>query len=92
MGDTSLGQLMLFYVMLKESIASYYVVGVSLTHGGAGNQYHIWTFAARLSEVTTSYPTSCCPCETEHPILSLHLLEMRAAFTLYGILVCTLLQ
>ena len=47
-----------------QSIDSYYVDGVSLTHGVAGNRRHIWTFAAGLSEVTTRYPNSSCPCDT----------------------------
>ena len=46
-----------------QGIDSYYVEGVSLTHGGAGNRQHIWTFAAGLSEVTTRYPNEACPCD-----------------------------
>ena len=44
-------------------IDGYYVDGVSLTHGAAGNQQHIWTFAAGLSEVTM-YTGHACPCDT----------------------------
>ena len=44
-----------------------YVEGVSLTHGGAGNRQHIWTFAAGLSEVTTTWPNEGCPCDTAAP-------------------------
>ena len=40
-------------------ISSYYVDGVSLTHGRP--RQHIWTFAAALDE-TTSYPQTKCPC------------------------------
>ena len=40
---------------------SYYV---RLTHGGAGNQQHIWTFVAGLSEVTARLPSLGCPCDT----------------------------
>ena len=47
-----------------QGIDSYYVEGVSLTHGGAGNRQHIWTFAAGLSEVTTTYQNDGCPCDT----------------------------
>ena len=44
-------------------IDNYYVSGVSLTHGGASNRHHIWTFAAGISEVTTRVPRECCPCD-----------------------------
>ena len=47
-------------------IDSYYVEGVSLTHGGAGNRQHIWTLAAGVSEVTTQWPSECCPCDTSN--------------------------
>ena len=47
-----------------RGIDSYYVDGVSLTHGGAGRRQHIWTFAAGLSEITTSSASSNCPCDT----------------------------
>ena len=41
-----------------QSIDSYYVDGVSLTHGNP--RQHIWTFAAAAGE--TSHPDSICPC------------------------------
>ena len=41
------------------SIDSYYVVGVSVTHGSP--RQHIWTFAAGLEEQPT-YPCCTCPC------------------------------
>ena len=44
-----------------EDINSFYVDGVSLTHGGAGKRQHIWTFAVGRSEVTRRFPT--CPCD-----------------------------
>ena len=47
-----------------QSIDSYYVEGVSLTHGVAGSRQHIWTFAAGLSEATTRYRNEGCPCDT----------------------------
>ena len=47
-----------------EGIDSYYVDGICLTHGGAGRRQHIWTFAAGVTEVSSSYPTSDCPCDT----------------------------
>ena len=47
----------------SEGINSYYVSGVSLTHGSVDNRQHIWTFAAGLSEVTM-YSDEGCPCDT----------------------------
>ena len=48
----------------SRSIDSYYVEGVSLTHGGTGSRQHIWTLAAGISEVTTRWPNNGCPCDT----------------------------
>ena len=54
-----------FYSSIYEGINSYYVDGVSLTHGGAGRRQHIWTFAAGRSEVSRDfYRFSTCPCNT----------------------------
>ena len=50
-----------------RNIDSYYVEGVSLTHGVTGRRRHIWTFAAGASEVTTIYPNFGCPCDTAPP-------------------------
>ena len=50
-----------------SDIDSSYVDGVSLTHGGAGSQQHIWTFATGLSEVTTMHPNFSCPCDSAPP-------------------------
>ena len=52
-----------------SDIDSYYVEGVSLTHGASGRRRHIWTFAAGASEVATIYPNFACPCDTStaHP-------------------------
>ena len=47
-------------------IDSYYVDGVSLTHGGAGSRQHIWTFAAGLSEVNSGIIYHECPCDIVH--------------------------
>ena len=47
-----------------EGIDSYYVQGISLTHGSAGRRQHIWTFAAGLTEESTSFPYENCPCDT----------------------------
>ena len=51
------------FIHRRQGIDSYYVHGVSLTHGGARNRQHIWTFASGLSEVTTHY-SEACPCNT----------------------------
>ena len=47
-----------------QGIDSYYVEGVSLTHGGVGRRQHIWTFAAGVSEVSNDLPNHSCPCDT----------------------------
>ena len=49
-----------------RGIGSYYVEGVSLTHGSAGSRQHIWTFAAGATEVGTLYPFDRCPCDTHN--------------------------
>jgi hypothetical protein len=50
-----------------QGIDSYYVDGVSLTHGGAGSRQHIWTFAAGLTEVNTgTRGSSMCPCDAHN--------------------------
>ena len=47
-----------------QGINSFYVDGVSLTHGAAGRRQHIWTFAAGLTEVNnTNYLYIKCPCD-----------------------------
>ena len=46
-----------------QGIDSYYVDGVSLTHGRAGSRQHIWTFAAGVSEVGTGFLSERCPCD-----------------------------
>ena len=43
-------------------IDSYYVDGVSLTHGPPGARQHIWTFAAGLSEPQLNNNPWVCPC------------------------------
>ena len=58
-------------------IDSYYVDGVSLTHGSAGRRQHIWTFAAGVSEVVILVgPMKSVLVIQEAMIVSLHLLEM----------------
>ena len=44
----------------NSSIDSYYLSGVSLTHGPPGARQHIWTFAAGFGEGNTG--SSGCPC------------------------------
>ena len=39
------------YTVNRIGIDSYYVDGVSLTHGQSGSRMHIWTFASGLSEI-----------------------------------------
>ena len=49
----------------RFTIESYYVDGVSLTHGAPGRRQHIWTFASGSSEVDNDhYPDHeyYCPC------------------------------
>ena len=50
-----------FFYGIGQSIDSYYVVGVSVTHGSP--RQHIWTFAGGLDE-QGSYPNERCPCVT----------------------------
>ena len=45
-------------------INTYYVDGISLTHGGAGNQQHIWTLAAGRTEVGSRNQMYKCPCDS----------------------------
>ena len=51
------------YVQGSQSINSYYVDGVSLTHGPDGGRQHIWTFAAGLTEENYSSQPYLCPCD-----------------------------
>jgi hypothetical protein len=52
---------------LSQDIDGYYVDGISLSHRGrAGGRQHIWTFAAGLTEVSSSFPNDECPCDTLH--------------------------
>ena len=44
------------------TIDSYYVDGVSVTHGPAGTRQHIWTFATGLSETAQGPANTECPC------------------------------
>ena len=48
----------------SQGIEGYYVDGISLTHGDPGSRQHIWTFAVGLDEVSTSFPSNSCPCDS----------------------------
>ena len=50
------------YIHMSRGINDYYVDGVSLTHGVAGNRQHIWTFAAGLTEANIDSGHDC-PCD-----------------------------
>ena len=52
------------FLYYTRGIESYYVDGISLTHGRTGRRQHIWTFAAGATEVSTSFPDLDCPCVT----------------------------
>ena len=49
-----------FYYGSTYSLDSYYVYGVSFTHGSPPT--HIWTLAAGVTEESTIYPQHNCPC------------------------------
>ena len=51
-----------FQLKLAHSIDSYYIDGVSVTHGSP--RQHIWSFACGLDEGNTIFPESTCPCVT----------------------------
>ena len=46
----------------SRSIDTYYVDGVSVTHGNP--RQHIWTFASGLDELSSSISYAICPCVT----------------------------
>ena len=43
-----------------QSIDSYYMDGLSVTHGSP--RQHIWSFVGGVDEDTSDYPASSCPC------------------------------
>ena len=56
-----------FYAYNSDrGLDSNYVNDVSLTHGATGRRQHIWTFAAGLTEVASSFPLEDCPCDTSN--------------------------
>ncbi len=50
---------------LAQSINSWYVNGVSVTHGPPGSREHVWTFATGYTE-DGAHP-SLCPCAPNGP-------------------------
>ena len=50
-----------YYINQALTIDDAYVDGISLTHG-SNPRNHIWTFAAALHEIKSSYPHHLCPC------------------------------
>ena len=71
------------YVRVDASIETYYVDGVSLTHGSP--RHHIWTFAAGLDEYADLYPEVNCPCtdiKAVVPHLHLNMWVMTISVTL----------
>ena len=54
------------FYQYTRGIDSYYVEGISLTHGGTGSRQHIWTFAAGVTEVGTSFLSEICPCDAHN--------------------------
>ena len=54
-----------YFSYFGQSISNYHVDGVIVTRGSP--RQHIWTFAAGLQELTTSYPYETCPCEAGSP-------------------------
>ena len=59
-----------YYNNRRLTIDDIYVDGISLTHG-RNPRKHIWTFAAALHEVITSYRQFICPCTNTHNPLTI---------------------
>ena len=59
-----------YYNNRRLTIDDQYVDGISLTHG-RNPRKHIWTFAAALHEVLTSYRQYLCPCTNIHNPLTI---------------------
>ncbi len=53
------------FLPAAQSRDSYYVDGVSVTHGPPGSREHVWTFANGQNEDGTGY--SVCPCAPNPP-------------------------
>ena len=50
-----------YYRNRALTIDQNYVDGISVTHG-QNPRKHIWTFAAALHEISSTHPTTLCPC------------------------------
>ena len=50
------------FLSSSRSIDTYYVDGISVTHGSPCQ--HIWTFSNGLDELSATYPYVTCPCVT----------------------------
>ena len=50
------------FLLEGTGLNSWYVDGVSLTHGPPGSRTHVWTFANAWFEISTSEFDSGCPC------------------------------
>ena len=59
-----------YYHNRALTIDQAYVDGISLTHGHSPRK-HIWTFAAALHEIISSFPRLLCPCTNIHNHLTI---------------------
>ena len=61
------------FYLSERAIDSYYVDGLSLTHGAPGSRQHIWTFASGLFTGNDSqFQQSQCPCDNGNTYPSPH--------------------
>ena len=57
------------YVSNRRNIDTYYIDGISLTHGNPGQREHIWSFASAVSEAYISRTDNhYCPCASSAPL------------------------
>ncbi len=54
-----------YWVSASTSIDSYYVDGITITHGPQGSRGHVWTFANAFHETWTD--RGACPCAPNAP-------------------------
>ena len=62
-----------YHNKISTTIDGAYVDGISVTHSSP--RQHIWTFAAGVSEYSSTY-SGVCPCDASVPYVSHHLLGM----------------
>ena len=60
--DQVCGRIIGYQLGTPNSFDTYYLDGVSVTHGFP--RQHIWSFVGGLQEVTVTYPRFTCPCVT----------------------------